>query len=312
VSTFRAKEDVFMMRKMIPALLFVALICTAAVAQETASPAEDAQKPQTVTVSAADEKLSAVAEQICDQTGARILLEKSADVKVSVSLADTPLEDAFTAICKPNKLVWRRIYIRADSPLLKKPESLAANLRLMAGLQFPELLIERGSTPESLMYTKERPIVDSIPLTLRKDMGMVALYLITNDEEAQKVKDKLETRVEKYRKLQEDAMKLLLEMTPEEREQAMAIGAQQMQKMDPKLVSDMARSAINNPEMMQRMSQVGMDMLFSMNTEDRRAIMRMQMQSQQYMTDEQKAILMEDAKAVMQEMGITPGQPPGQ
>lgn len=284
-------------------VLLLIVVCVSAFAAEQAT-----DKPQTVTIEASNRKVSIVCERIVKQTNARILLEKTADIEVSLSLTDMPLEDALTAICKANKLSWRKIYLRADSPLLKNPESLAANLRMIAGLQFPELLVEKALVPESLVYTKQKPVVDSIPMNVRKDLGMVPLYLITNDEEAKKVKDKLESNVEKYRKLQEEALKLFMEMTPEEREQAMALGAQQMQNMDPKLLGEMSKSMMKNPELMQRMNQQGMDMLFSMSAEDRRAMIRMQMQAQQYMTDEQRAIIMEDAKAVMAEMGMN--QPP--
>ena len=287
------------------ALILMAL-CVGAFAEEAVD------KELTVTIEAGKEKVSTVLEQVCKDTGARILLEKTADIEVSLSVTDMPLEDALTAVCKPHKLSWRKIYLRADSPLLKKPESLAANLRLMAGLAFPELLVEKASVPECLVYMKQQSVVDSIPMKIRKDLGMVPLYLITNDEAAKQVKDKLESKVEKYQKLQEEALKLFMEMTPEEREQAMALGAQQMQNMDPKLLGEMSKSVMNNPELMQRMNQYGMDMLFSMSAEDRRAMMRMQMQAQQYMTDEQRAILMEDAKAVMEELGMNPGQPPPQ
>ena len=286
------------------ALLFVFLCVTAYAAKQPAD------KPQTVTIDVTKEKVSKVLEKVSKDTGARILLEKTADIEVSLSVTDMPIEDALTAICKPVKLSWRKIYLRADSPLLKKPESLAANLRLMAGLAFPELLVEKASVPECLVYMKQQPVVDSIPMNIRKDLGLVPLYLITNDEKAKEVNEKVESKVEKYRKLQEEALKLFMEMTPEEREQAMALGAQQMQTMDPKVLGDMTRSVMKNPELMQRMSQQGMDMLFSMSAEDRRAMMRMQMQAQQYMTDEQKAVLMEDAKAVMKELGMD--QPPPQ
>ena len=284
------------------AIIVFALLCVSAYAQQATD------KPPTVTIDVTKAKVSAVLEQVCKDTGARILLEKTADIEVSLSVTDMPLEDALTAICKPVKLSWRKIYIRADSPLLKKPESLAANLRLMAGLAFPELLVEKALEPESMVYTKQKPVVDSIPMSVRKDLGMVPLYLITNDEEAKKTKEKLDSKVEKYRKLQEEALKLFMSMTPEEREQAMAGSAAQMQNMDPKLLGEMSRSFMKNPELMQRMSQQGMDMMFSMSAEDRRAMIRMQMQAQQYMTDEQKAIIMEDAKAVMAEMGMN--QPP--
>jgi hypothetical protein len=261
---------------------------------------QPSEKPQTVTIDMAGQKVSAVAEKICKETGVRILLEKTADVEVSLAVADMPVEDALTAVCKPVKLSWRKVYIRADSPLLKQPEALASNLRLMEGLAFPEVVVDKG--PDCVVYSKQRRAVDSVSVGARKDLGMVPLYLITNDEEANKVDGKLESRLAKYRKLEEEQMKLLREMTPEEREQAIEISAQFVQKADSGLLADMTKTALRNPNMMTQMYQYGLDQLFSMNPEDRRAMVRLNYMTDKLLTPEQKAVLAEDWKAIAAEM----------
>lgn len=303
------------MRKAIIAILTcVFMAASFAYAQEVKTAASP-ESPAKVTFYAADEKVSSVLDRVCEQTGARILLEKSAaDVKISASVNEIALEEALTAICKAGEIEWRSIYVKADSPLLKKPDSLASTVRLMAGLQFPDLLIEKTSKPESLVHIANKPAVDAIPGSLRKDLGMVVVYLVTNDDEAKKADDKANTNVEKYKKLQKEAMDLFMKMTPEEREQALADSAQRMEQMDPKYLAEMASSVTRNPELMQRMMQGQSSMLMQMSTEDRRALIRSQMMAQQYMSPELQKLIQEDAIAVMKEMGKLPPdwQPPQQ
>ena len=290
----------------------VGLAITAALA-ETPKTENTAPKPATVTVQATDEKAGDVIERAFKDSGARILVEKNAaDVKVSVSVSDLPVEDALTAICKAGEIEWRMIYVKADSPLLKKPESLASTVRLMAALQFPDMLIEKTSKPENLVHVANKPAVDAIPISLRKDMGMVSVYLVTNDEAAKKATDKANSNVEKYKKLSKEAMDLFMKMTPEEREQAMASGIEQMQQYDPKYMAEMSNSVLKNPDLMQRIMQTQSSFIMQMSAEDRRALIRAQMQAQQFMPPELMKLLQEDAIAVMKEMGKLPPdfQPP--
>jgi hypothetical protein len=179
----------------------------------------------------------------------------------------------------------------------------------MAGLQFPDLLIEQTSTSENLVHVADKRAVESLPSSTRKDMGLVSLYLITNDKADKLEKAKAESRLEKYAQLMKESMKLFMEMTPEEREQAMAMGMQQVQQFDPKYMAEMTKSVLKmNPESLRPLMESQMNMLFSMSLEDRRALMRMQMQAAQFITPEQQAILAEDAKAIMQELGMNPPQ----
>ena len=294
------------MRTILIAIVLCAIAITAALA-ETPKSESASSKPISVTFYAADEKVSSVLDRVCKQTGARILLEKTAaDVKISASVSEIPLEETLTAICKAGEIEWRMIYVKADSPLLKKPDSLASTVRLMAGLQFPDMLIEKTSKPENLVHIANKPAVDAIPISLRKDMGMVAVYLVSNDDAAKVASDKANSNVEKYKKLSKEAMDLFMKMTPEEREQAMESGIEQMQNYDPKYMAEMSNSVFKNPELMQRMMQGSESMLMQMTTEDRRALIRSQMQMQQYMSPELLKLMQEDAIAVMKEMGKIP------
>lgn len=298
----------------IPIVLCILALSSAVLAQAPkVEPTSD--KPTTVTVSANGDKASTILDKICKDTSARILLEKTAaDVKITVDMQNVGIEDALTAICKAGKIEWRKIYVKADSPLIKKPEAMASTVRLMAGLSFPDMLIEKTSKPENLVHIANKPAVDAIPDKLRKDLGMVSLYLVTNDDAAKVASDKANSNVEKYAKLQKEAMDLFMKMTPEEREEALASSAQRMEEMDPKYLAQMSSSVMKNPELMQRIMQGQSNFLMQMSPEDRRAMIRAQMQAQDYMSPELKKMLQEDAIAVMKEMGKIPQdfQPPAQ
>lgn len=297
-------------------LLCVLMLGSAGLAQ-TEAVGERPEKPETpaaseklVSFSVSDEKVSKATDEICKQAGVRILLEKTAEVKITGNVEQVSVEDALAVICKAGELEWRRIYIKADSPMLKNPEMLASTLRLMEGLKFPDMIIEKTSTKESLVHVGNKPTVDAVPISLRKDMGMVALYLITNDKAAKKAKEKADSSVEKYMALQKESMELFLKMTPEEREQAMVTGMGMVQQMDPNYMTAATHALMKNPGMMEQIMQTQMQGMFQMPAEDRRAIMRMQIQAMQFITPEMRQLMQEDAIAVMKEMGIEPGAMP--
>lgn len=297
-----------MFRLMFFATVLVALVSVALAETQQA----DLNAAKSVTFYAADEKVSSVLDRVCKQTSARVLMEKTADVKVTLSVNKMPLEDALTAICKAGKLEWRKLHVKVDSPLLKKPDSLAATVRLMAGLQFPDVILEAASTPERLTHLANQPAVDSIPEKLRKDMGLVCVYLVTNDKAAKIAEEKENTRLAKYMRLNKELMKLFMEMTPEEREQAMAAGMNLVQNMDPSYMAEMTKSVMKlGPDVMGPIMQNSMNAMMQMSPEDRRAMIRMQMQAMQFITPEMQKMLQEDAMAVLKEMGIQPGQKTG-
>lgn len=295
-------------------LLCVLMLAPMAFGQATKPETAAADAPKLVSFALDDEKVSKATDEIVKQGGVRILLEKTAEVKITANVTDVPVEEALSVICKAGDLVWRRIFIRADSPLLKNPETLAATLRMMEGLKFPDLIIEKTSADENLVHVAKKPAVDAVPSSLRKDMGMIAIYLITNDKAAKKASEKANTAAEKYAKLQKEAMDLFMQMTPEEREQAMASGLQLMQQMDPNYMNMSMQALMKNPDIYQGIIQSSMENMFKLPPEDRRAMMRMQIQAMQMITPEQQALMQEDALAVMKDLGMGPGQhpPPGQ
>lgn len=291
-------------------ILMLASAGFAQLAKPETTPTADA--PKLVSFALDDEKVSKATDDIVKQAGVRILLEKTAEVKITANVKEVPVEEALSVICKAGDLVWRQIFIRADSPMLKNPETLAATLRMMEGLKFPDMIIQKTSGDENLIHVAKKSAVDAVPTTLRKDMGMVAIYLITNDKAAKKALDKANTNAEKYAKLQKEAMDLFMKMTPEEREQAMASGMQLMQQMDPNYMNLSMQALMKNPDVYQGIIQSSMDNMFKMPVENRRAMIRMQIQAMQMITPEQQKLMQEDAMEVMKELGMGPGQQPPQ
>jgi hypothetical protein len=94
----------------------------------------------------------------------------------------------------------------------------------------------------------------------------------------------------------------------------MASGIEKLQQYDPKYLAEMSTSVMKNPDLMQRIMQSQSNFLMQMAPEDRRAMIRAQMQAQQFMSPELQKMIQEDAIAVMKEMGKLPPdwQPPQQ
>ena len=81
------------------------------------------------------------------QTKAKILVESTVAGQISTTLTDVSLETALTAISKTSgKMEWRKLYLAADSDLIKQPDRLASTVRLMSGFSFPSLVVAGSST----------------------------------------------------------------------------------------------------------------------------------------------------------------------
>lgn len=269
-------------------LLCILMVASSAFAQATKPETTAADAPKLVSFALDDEKLSKATDEICKQVGVRILLEKTAEVKITAHVTEVPVEEALSVICKVGDLAWRRIYIKSNSSLLKNPDALAATLRLMEGLKFPDMIIEKTAASENLVHVATKPAVEAVPIALRKEMGMIPLYLITNDKAAKKLDEKAESNVSKYNQLQQQSIDLFTRMSPEEREQTMLSSLQFMQQMDPNYMALATRSVMKDPTLAAQAMQSWMQTLATMSPEERQAIDSIFAQIQESSTQKQQ------------------------
>lgn len=257
-------EEVAMIR------LFIVLLC---VLIPVSTALAQAQKPadvsSLVSFTVDDDKVTVATDEICRQAGVRILLETTAEVKITASVTDMPVEEALSVICKIGDLAWRRIYIKANSTMLKNPETLASTLRLLENLKFPDLIVERTSADQKMIHVAGAPAVEAVPLSLRKEMGMVPIYLITNDRAAKLAKEKAESPVEEYLKLQKESVDRFVNMAPEQREQAMLSGMQFMQQLDPNYMSVATRAIMRDPVLAEQAMVSWMQSMAAMSPQER-------------------------------------------
>ena len=250
-----------------------------------------------------DAPIADVITSIVAQSKQKILSESNVKGKVTLTVQNLTVDAALSAVCKSNNLVWRKVYIDPKSELLDKPDRFAATLRLMAGLSFPDLVVAASSNSKISVICQQKKGVEDAQDKIVKDLGMEPVYLVSNDalvaaKEAQKNK-----AVSKYTDISKKQLEMFMQMTPEEREQAMLESLNLMDSVGPEYYSSIMQTLMNtNPEALQRIQKRGTDMLFSMSTEQRRGMLRMNMQAASGITPEQQQILAEDMKAIMAEM----------
>lgn len=283
--------------------------------QAASAPAKpDESKVAKVSIEAKDSKVKDVLESLAKQSKEKFVIESTVKGTVaSLSLKDVSLESALGAVCTSAKLQWRKIYIAPDSKLLEQPDRLAATVRLMSGLSFPDMVLAGSSTNKLGVHFEDKKAVTGAEESAVKTLGMAKVYLITNDaavaakalakeKEAEK-KDSANTAIEKMGDLAKEQIDLFLKMNPEEREEALVSSLNLMDQIGPEYMASVMESLTKiDPEHLRRLVSKQMDMLFSMSPEQRRSMTKFNMEAMKMITPEQMKILQEDAKAIMKEM----------
>lgn len=262
-----------------------------------------------VSIEADDAKIKDLFNSVADQSKKKIVVESTVKGTVPhISAKDVTVESALTVLCKAGKCEWRKVYIASDSKLLEQPDRLASTVRLVSAMGFPEMLIPAASNGKLAAHYTQEKTVKSVQDLVAKDSALSEVYVITNDAAvAEKEKEKEDQSgskaLEEYNKQQQEMMDKFIKMTPEEQEQAILAGINLFENMDPSYMASAMRAMSKmDPDVFARMANRGTDMLMSMSTEDRRAMMKMQMRMAAKMSPEMQQMLGEDAKAVVEEL----------
>jgi len=109
--------------------------------------------------------------------------------------------------------------------------------------------------------------------------------------------------VHKYTQSVQDQLDMFMKMAPEEREQALVASLNMMDTVGPEYYSSVMQTLMNSdPENLKRVMSRQTDMLFSMSQEQRRQMIKLNMQMMQNISPEVQKMLQEDTKAIMDEM----------
>jgi len=270
-----------------------------------------------VSISAKGSKLTEVLDSLAKQSNQRIVVESTVKGTLgSLSLSDVKLESALTAVCKAGNVEWRKIYLNKDSKLLEQPDKLAATVRLLGGLSFPDVIQTASSIGKTAVHlTNIKSVEDSIDDLVAR-LGLTPAYVITNDiaAAARRIEKKddggsRDAAVERYAQIAKDQIDLFMKMSPEEREQAIFESINIADQVDPSYVSIVMQTLMNtDQEKLRRLVARQTEILFHMSDEQRRAMLKLNMQTMSMLTPEQQKILQEDAIAVMKEMQAEQGK----
>lgn len=281
-------------------LMAIAVVGYAAEQVDPASVKPDASK---VSLKADDMPAADAFASLAKQSGMKILLESNVKGKVTMSLKDVTLDTALTAACKGTNLVWRKVFIDPKSELIEKPDRFAATLRLMAGMSFPDLVVAGSSNNKIGVICQQKQGVEDAQDKIVKDLGMAPVYLVSNDAMVAAKEAAKNTTVSKYTDMAKQQLDMFAKMTPEEREQALGESMNLMDNVGPEYMASVMQALMNsNPETLRRIQARGNDMLFSMPAEQRRSMIKMNMDAMKSITPEQMKILQEDAVAVMEQI----------
>ncbi|MCE5315297.1 MAG: hypothetical protein ABFD49_00880 [Armatimonadota bacterium] len=268
----------------------------------------ESSEPSTLKVSlqAEDASVTELLTSLAAQSKTKILVESSVKGNVKLlSLNEALLESALTALCNIAKLQWRKVYISPDSKLLEQPDKLAATIRLMTGLTFPDMVLADSSVKKVSVHFEDKQAVQSAREIAMGKLGMKLVYLITDDSAIAAKEAKAEkSAVDEYTDLAKKQLEKFMAMTPEEREQALMAGINMMDQVDPSYMAAATKALMNvDPDTFMRIQRRSGQMMFDMSTEDRRQLLKLGMRNRSNMyTEEQMQILQEDMAAVMEEL----------
>lgn len=272
--------------------------------------AKDEVKPEIsakITLNLKDSSVVEAIKSIASQAKCKILLESNVKGKVMLTIADKSVDEALTVVCKPTNLVWRKVYIDPKSDLLDKPDRFAATLRLMAGLSFPDLVIAGSSNNKIGVHCQRKQGVEDAQDKIVKDLGMEPVYLVSNDAAVAAKEAEKNTAVNKYTESARDQLDMFMKMTPEEREQALIASLSMMDNVSPEYYSSVMQTLMNtDQDNLKRLLSRQTDILFSMTQEQRRQMLRINMQMMQNISPELQQMLKEDTQAIMEEMKNQP------
>jgi hypothetical protein len=276
---------------------------------ETPAPAA-----KTATIDASDTPVVDVIKNIAQATGETILVESLVDGKITAKAKDVPVDKALDIVTKAAKLHWRKLYVLPGTVLVKDADVLAAQMRTVLSLKFPDIIISPLGSGGSFLHVQKENSADEITKALPATAGFKAVYLVTDDVKAynKEIKEASKKKIKSYTEAQKKLMEEFLAMSPEERKAALKEQLDLMNQLGPEGMKQMIEAVYDmGSDYLTEMNKTGMQVLMSMDQETRRkmlaASIRQQSEMMNSMTPEQQQQFQQDIQAIIREMGAQQG-----
>ncbi|MGC8666744.1 MAG: hypothetical protein ACP5VE_01325 [Chthonomonadales bacterium] len=162
---------------------------------------------------------------------------------------------------------WRRVYLKAGAS--PSPDRLAAAVRALEMIEESGLVLENPASRRATSFLKGFPVPASFTEDLAaQQFATSPVYVIFSTTPSADAPKSLE---ERYMDLQRQQLEMMMQMTPDQLQAAMARGMQMWQSLDP----------ATRTQMMGQMMRAGMQMFMNMPPEQRQQLMQDVFQSMQ-------------------------------
>lgn len=174
------------------------------------------------------------------QSGVQILCDADAKGIVSGQFNSIELEKFLDAVTKSSGLSWQKLYLPVQPDQKLTPQQIRARAAAVSAVLSGTIIVCDPATGKQKVFVEQDAAAPSVDPA---KLGMTALYLVSkpNTEAADSQKD----TASKLQSLQNERLKLMAEMAPEQRVEAMQQEMLGMLYLDPQTRQQMMVDQMN-------------------------------------------------------------------
>ena len=187
-----------------------------------------------VALDAKDMPIQQAMEQVGKEAGVQIVCESSVKGTVNGTFESVELEKLLDTITRLNNLKWQKLYLPAESDQKPTPEQINARAEAIAAVTGGPMVVCDPATGKQKVFVEQ----DSAAPSVAPDkLGLKLVYLISKPKEEPKVETKESEKGKgestDFQSLEQERVKLMAKMTPEQRVAAMQQETAYVMQLDP-------------------------------------------------------------------------------
>lgn len=225
------------MRIVIFSIVLLMMVSMACVAAENAK----------VTLSAQSTPIEQVMADLGKQAGVQIICDSDVKTTVSGSFDSIELDKLMDTIAKINNLKWQKIYLPVQQEEKPTLEQVKARAAAVAAVEGNTIVVFDPATGKQKVFIEQDPAAPSIA---PDKLGLAPVYLVSmpkaeKSAAASQTSQANSADVEYFKQLQDERLKLMANMTSEERITAIRQEMDWMLNLDPATRKQIIRDQIN-------------------------------------------------------------------
>ncbi|MBI2841876.1 MAG: hypothetical protein HYX78_00595 [Armatimonadetes bacterium] len=190
--------------------------------------AADAPK---VTLEAQSTPIQKAMDDVGKQAGVQILCDSDVKAAISAQFGSIELEKLLDAVTMSNNLKWQKLYLPDQSEQKPSLEKIKARAEAVAAVAGGTIVVCDPATGKQKVFVEQDAASPSVD---PEKLGMKPVYLISKPKvETKDAEQPEQDAATRFQSLQNERMKLLAEMTPEQRINATQQEMMSMMNMDP-------------------------------------------------------------------------------